>query len=153
MGGTPLHDPRNPLADGMRERPPIASGGDSAEPLRSSVTHHTLLGTVNELVSAELSPQGSLDIESADAFRQMSAHLLGLGIKQFYVDLGNLDYMDSTGLGSMLQLYREAKAKGGVMRIYNPTPPIQDIFTVTHLDKVLKIYRTRQEAFSEAGTA
>ena len=129
----------------------MASGGDSGEPIRSPVTHHTLLGTVNGLASAELRPQETLDIESADAFRQMSAHLLQLGVVQFYVDLGNLDYMDSTGLGSLLQLYREAKAKGGVLRIYNLTPPIQDIFTVTHLDKVLEIHRTREEAFSEAG--
>ncbi len=75
--------------------------------------------------------------------------MLDSGVTQFYVDLKNLQYIDSTGLGSLLNLYREAKARGGAMRIYNVTPPVESIFTVTHLDKVLEIYRTRQAALSE----
>lgn len=141
--------PQDPTSDEMPAGQSRALDGDSAESNASPVTRYRVLGTMNGLASAELSPQGALDIESADAFRRMSTRILDSGITQFYVDLGNLDYMDSTGLGSLLQLYREARARGGAMRIYNLTPAIQNIFTVTHLDKVLKIDRTRQEAFSE----
>jgi anti-sigma B factor antagonist len=64
--------------------------------------------------------------------------------------LGGLSYVDSTGLGSLLQLYREAKARGGALRVYNPTSAVQDIFDVTHLNKVLEIHETRQAALVRA---
>jgi anti-sigma B factor antagonist len=76
--------------------------------------------------------------------------MLGEGVAQFLVDLGGLDYIDSTGLGSLLHLYREAKAKGGALRLYNPPPAVQDIFDVTHLNKVLEVHETRQAAFARA---
>ncbi len=142
------HDPTpNEVPVGM----PVSDHGASTDPDGSaSITNHQLLGTVGGEDSAELAPTGALDIESAETFRQMVTHMLGEGVAQFLVDLGGLDYIDSTGLGSLLHLYREAKARGGTLRLYNPTPAVRDIFDVTHLNKVLEVHESRQAAFARA---
>ncbi len=114
------------------------------------VTHHRLLGQINGHASAELNPIGTLDIESADAFRQMFTQLLSSGVTRFFVGLGDLHYIDSTGLGSLVRLNREVKSRDGAIRFYSPTPPVRDILELTHLDKVLEIDETREAAFSDA---
>ena len=129
---------------------PRSSDRDFADSATSASTRHRLLGTINGRESAALKPAAALDIESADAFRQVFTHMLSEGIAQFFIDLGDLDYIDSTGLGSLLQLYRETKARGGVVRLYNPTPAVQDIFTLTRLDRVLEIDKTQEAAFARA---
>ena len=124
--------------------------GNLADPTEG-VARHQLLGQINGLASAELNPTGELTIESADAFREMFTQLLDSGITRFFVGLGNLHYIDSTGLGSLVRLNREVKARDGALRFYNPAPPVKDIFELTHLDKVLEIDETREAAFSAAG--
>ena len=102
------------------------------------------------LSSVELRPVGTLDIESADDFRQTFARALESGVTQLFVDLGEVSYIDSTGLGSLMQLYREAKSRGGKTWFYGMTPPVQEIFSLTRLDKIVALYGTRREAFAEA---
>ncbi len=124
--------------------------GNLADPAEG-IARHQLLGQMNGLASAELNPTGELTIVTADAFREMFTQLLDSGITQFFVGLGSLHYIDSTGLGSLVRLNREVKARDGALRFYNPAPPVRDIFELTHLDKVLELDETREAAFSEAG--
>ncbi|MEW6638443.1 MAG: STAS domain-containing protein [Actinomycetota bacterium] len=115
------------------------------------ITRHRMLGEIKGRESAELAPEGTLDIESADDFRGGFIRLLEAGIERFFVDLGGVDYIDSTGLGSLMQLYREARDRGGEVRFYNVTPAVRDIFSLTHLDKVITIDESREAAFAGAG--
>ncbi len=116
----------------------------------STVTRYQPLGSINGSEAAELSPSGVLDIVSTDAFRQNFTRLLDSGVVLFFVNLGDVEYIDSTGLGSLMQLYREAKGRGGAARFYNLAPTVREIFTLTHLDKVIKVDQSREAAFSEA---
>ena len=109
-----------------------------------------MLGSVGGLASAELRPIGTLDIESADEFRQGAVDLLGSGILGFFVDLSGVEYIDSTGLGTLMYLYREVKGRGGAVRFYGLTPAVLDVFKLTHLDKVVEIAPTRDEALARA---
>ena len=144
-------NPHGPAPNEVPAGTPGPADGPPTGPGRSvSITSHQLLGIVGGEDSAELTPTGALDIESAETFRQMVTHMLGEGVAQFLVDLGGLDYIDSTGLGSLLHLYREAKARGGTLRLYNPTPAVQDIFDVTHQNKLLEVHESRQAAFARA---
>jgi anti-anti-sigma factor len=144
-------NPHDPTPNEVPAGTPGSADGAPAGPGGPvGITSYQLLGTVGGVDSAELTPTGALDIESAETFRQMVTHMLGRGVAQFLVDLGGLDYIDSTGLGSLLHLYREAKARGGTLRLYNPTPAVQDIFDVTHRNKVLEVHESRQAAIARA---
>ena len=128
----------------------VASGDldrDQAGSAAPVAVPHRLLGEVDGLDSVELKPAGDLDIESAGDFRETAAWMLGSGIVQFFVNLAEVDYVDSTGLGSLMQLYREVKNRGGKTWFYEATPAITDIFSLTRLDRVIELHETRREVF------
>lgn len=123
---------------------------ERAEP-DAPITRHRALGEIGGRRSVELAPEGTLDIESADEFRGTFSRLLESGVERFFVDLGGVGYIDSTGLGSLMQLYREARERGGEVRFYNIAPAVRDIFSLTHLDKVITIDESREAALARAG--
>ncbi len=123
---------------------------ESADFTAPAVARHQVLGEVSGLASVELCPSGNLDIEVADDFKHTFVQMLESDIAQFFVNLGEVSYVDSSGLGSLMQLYRETKTRGGRTWFYGLTPPVQDIFSLTRLDKAIDLYETRQDAFAEA---
>lgn len=98
---------------------------------------------------AELVPEGELTIEAADAFRALVAELLADGVVLFLLDLSRVSYLDSTGLGALVHLLRQTKARGGGVVFYAVSPPVQELFQLTHLDKVLHLAPTREAAMAQ----
>ncbi len=96
--------------------------------------------------AAELVPLGELTIEAADAFRALVAELLAAGVTRFLLDLSQVSYLDSTGLGALVHLLRQARARGGGVAFYAVSPPVQELFALTHLDQVLQLAATREAA-------
>jgi anti-anti-sigma factor len=124
---------------------------DSTSSAASGLARYRPLGEIGGLVSVELHLTGKLDIESADDFRQEFAWILESGVTQFFVDLSGVSYVDSSGLGSLIRLDQETKSRGGKTWFYSLTPPVSEIFSLTHLDKVIELHGTRLEAFAVAG--
>lgn len=123
---------------------------NSTSSAASGLVRSRQLGEIGGLVSVELHLTGKLDIESADDFRQDFAWLLESGVTQFFVDLSRVSYVDSSGLGSLIRLDQETKSRGGKTWFYSLTPSVSEIFSLTHLDKVMELHRTRLEAFTVA---
>ena len=123
---------------------------NSTSSAASGLVRSRQLGEIGGLVSVELHLTGKLDIESADDFRQDFAWLLESGVTQFFVDLSRVSYVDSSGLGSLIRLDQETKSRGGKTWFYSLTPPVSEIFSLTHLDKVMELHGTRLEAFTVA---
>jgi anti-anti-sigma factor len=140
--GTEAPSPATPVPP---PAPPPA-GGDAAD----LVTRHQTLSTSHGIALAELSPAGALSIESADRFRGLCDELLAAGHSWFLFDLGNVEYLDSTGLAVLLRLSREARSRGGQVWFFNETPAVHSIFELTNLWKVLRIVAERGVALAEA---
>jgi anti-sigma B factor antagonist len=60
--------------------------------------------------------------------------------KLVIVDLSNVDYIDSSGLGTVLATYITAKAAGCTVRLVNLTPRIKDLLQLTRLASVFEGY-------------
>lgn len=62
------------------------------------------------------------------------------GSKQFVVDLSQVQYMDSSAMGMLLQL-REHAAKGGndAVVLANPTPGVADILRIANFEKLFTV--------------
>ncbi len=117
------------------------------------ITLHQILELPGRLELAELSPVGPLNIESADTFRVMFLEMLNRGVTRFLLNLKRVDYIDSTGLGALLQLHREAKARAGGLWLYNLAPAVRTIFEVTNLHKIVDLDWTREAALAQAEEA
>ena len=81
--------------------------------------------------------QGDLDINSNKEFKEKVNSVQG--IKKIIVNCENLSYIDSTGLGAFISIYKNIKEKGEKLVITGLKPHIKKIFLITDLDKVFEI--------------
>jgi len=61
---------------------------------------------------------------------------------QFVLDFSNITFMSSAGIGALTALSRDAKNKGGYLRLAALNRDMMQIIKVTKLDKLLAIYPT-----------
>lgn len=88
---------------------------------------------------------GDLDINTNKEFKEKVNSNLG-DVKKITVDCENLSYVDSTGLGAFISIYKTVKEKKEKdpsveerILIKNLKPRIKKIFLITDLDKVFTI--------------
>src|SRR5262249_41644983 len=55
------------------------------------------------------------------------------------LDLADVSYMDSAGLGVMVFAYEQSKSQGGSVRIHRPLAPVRELFQKTRFNQVLTI--------------
>lgn len=58
--------------------------------------------------------------------------------KRIILDLSNVDYMDSAGLGMIVRLWTSARKANCEFKVTNLTPRLKDLFTLTNLNSVLE---------------
>lgn len=87
----------------------------------------------------------SLDAESSKAFKQdMEAHM-GPGA-QVVLDLSNVAFVDSAGLGSILSCLRKLNAQDGDLKLSNMSAPVRSMFELVRMHRVVEIHNTREDA-------
>ena len=88
-----------------------------------------------ELLFVDL--QGDLDINSNKEFKEKVTSVQG--VKKIILNCENLSYIDSTGLGAFVSIYKNLKENGEKLVIKGLKPHIKKIFLITDLDKVFDI--------------
>ena len=80
------------------------------------------------------------DVDAATANR-LAARLhdvvAGQGNLSVVVDVGEMTFIDSQGLHALVQGWREARARGGVLRIERPSAATTRLLEITALDRLL----------------
>jgi anti-sigma B factor antagonist len=87
----------------------------------------------------EIHLEGELDVSSADKLKEYLHNLADEKILDMKINLENLDYIDSTGLGVMLGVLKKLKIDNKEIYILNPKNNVKKIFTITGLDKIFKM--------------
>ena len=65
--------------------------------------------------------------------------LLQQGHRKILLDLGNVSYVDSAGLGQLVQATVTASKNGGKLKLLNLTKRLNDLLVVTKLSTVFDI--------------
>jgi len=68
--------------------------------------------------------------------------------RQIVLSLGEVDYMDSSGLGTLVGLYTSARGMGGEIKLAGLTQRIKDVVQITKLGSIFEFYDTAEEAAS-----
>lgn len=85
-----------------------------------------------------LSLSGELDEMSANFTRNEMDNLMqDNAIKQIVIDLSELTFMDSTGIGILIGRYKKMKTKNIPIFICNPNNHIEKIFQMTGLYEIM----------------
>jgi anti-sigma B factor antagonist len=74
--------------------------------------------------------------------------LISEGHKNIILNLANLSYMDSTGLGEMVACHSTAAKNGAVVKLANTTNRMKDLLMITKLVTVFDAHDTEAQAVS-----
>lgn len=84
----------------------------------------------------------------ADAVRETVLSALSEGFKNIVVDLKDVSWVNSTGLGVLISSHITVTQNGGHLRLMRVSRRIESIFTVTRLDTVFLILDNEEEALA-----
>ncbi|MBT3318203.1 MAG: STAS domain-containing protein [Clostridia bacterium] len=87
---------------------------------------------------------GEVDIYNADSLKNELHSLIAEKSADIVLDCTNLKYIDSTGLGVLVNALKKVKETEKSIRIVNLKPYIAKIFTLTGLDKIFVIEVSEQ---------
>ena len=77
--------------------------------------------------------------EESAALRALIIDLLSRGHKQILLNLANVNYIDSSGLGNLVGAFSSVRKQGGELKLLNLTNKIQDVMQITRLYTVFDI--------------
>jgi anti-sigma B factor antagonist len=94
-------------------------------------------------------PEGRLDMAHAGAFREEVQKLLQTGPTRLVLDLGQVSFIDSSGLAALIRGLGLAREAGGDLRIACPTAQASAVLELSTLNQVLPVYSTVEEALAD----
>jgi len=105
---------------------------------------------INGVTVLELSGRVTLGDESGQ-LRAKIKEVLGQGKKRLVLDLGNVNYIDSAGLGTLVAGYTSAQNQGAGMKLANLTKRFREQLNITKLVTVFEVYGNVDEAKKSFG--
>ena len=85
----------------------------------------------------EFSLVGEVDISNAHYFRKQLETALAECKQNITIDLAELQYIDSTGLGVIIGIYGSVKKDGLSVKVLNPRENVKKLLVISGLDKIL----------------
>jgi anti-sigma B factor antagonist len=92
--------------------------------------------------------QGSLADEGNLQAKEAFLHLLNEKPQRIVVDLSQMDYISSSGIGLLVSVLRRCRQAGIWMGLASLRPEIFELFKLTRLNQVFEIFDTRAAALS-----
>ena len=86
-----------------------------------------------------LEPVGDLDLALCPELRETVFRAIDGGARHILFDLARTDFIDSSGLGLLLTIYKRVAPLGGTVRVERATPRVYKIFHLAGLDEILAI--------------
>jgi anti-sigma B factor antagonist len=91
---------------------------------------------------------GEIDMATAGALRQSVTDLLGGGFTHLVVDMRQVAFIDSTGLGVLVGARKKVLQLGGSLALVSDTPRLLRLFRITGIDQALPIHSSVEAAAS-----
>ena len=82
---------------------------------------------------------GGIYVEEAARIRESLTGYIQEGRNRFTIDLGGVDYIDSSGLGMLIAIHKMTMQKGGGIVITGLKGLVRELFVLTRLTKVFEI--------------
>ena len=79
-------------------------------------------------------------VDEVATFRIKINKLIEEGKKNFIFNFSQCDFIDSTGLGALVSIYKKCAEKDGSVKLKSLKPEVEKLFKLTRLDKVFEIY-------------
>jgi anti-sigma B factor antagonist len=101
-----------------------------------------------------VAPNGRIVLgEESTALREKVKSLLGAGKKRIVLDMSNVAYIDSAGLGILVAAHISAKNQGAALHLCNLGTKFHDVLQLTRLVTVFSVFDTEAEAIKSFETS
>lgn len=84
--------------------------------------------------------------EGDEVLRERISALLGQDRKKLLLNLANVPYIDSAGLGEVVRTYTTVSRQGGQLKLVNLTKRITDLLMITKLLTVFETFDVERDA-------
>ena len=86
--------------------------------------------------------------EGSSLVRQMVQDLVRNGQGKILLNLGDVDYIDSAGIGELVNAYTRVRDAGGELKLVNLTRRVHDILQIARLFTVFDVQSSEPSALS-----
>lgn len=87
-----------------------------------------------------------LDAHNSGELKNRMLSLFEEGKVNIVINLGEVRFIDSSGLGALVSGYKNASARNGNLKLCSLQPQVKSMFELTRLHRVFEIFPTTDEA-------
>lgn len=92
-----------------------------------------------------IEPAGLLDGTKATVLRKEIDEILANGANIVLIDLKEVTFIDSSGLGALVSALKSVRGNGGKLFLCSINAQVRMLFELTSMDRVFQIYANRDE--------
>lgn len=92
---------------------------------------------------------GEIDVATAPRLREQLIAMVNEQRYQLIVDLSDVDFIDSTGLGVLIGALKRVRSHDGDLQLICGDPRIVKVFEITGLDQIFVMHETVEAAVVE----
>jgi anti-sigma B factor antagonist len=93
-----------------------------------------------------LSIEGRLDITTASRLKEEILQRLETGARSIILNMAQVDFINSSGLGTLVSILKEVRSVGGRLVLSNLASYVEEIFEITQLSEIFEIFSAEVEA-------
>jgi anti-sigma B factor antagonist len=94
----------------------------------------------------------TLGADGSERLADKVRSVLQSGEKQVLLNLSGVAYIDSAGLGSLVNAYTTVKKQGGALKLVGVTKKLKDLLVITKLSTVFDSFDTEAAALESYGS-
>ena len=91
---------------------------------------------------------GDVDLRQSPMFHAALVEIVNERPRRLILDLSEVPYMDSSGVGTLVEIFRRVSAYKGKMILFGLNPRVRSVFEITKLDKFFTIVENRDQAIA-----
>ena len=89
--------------------------------------------------------------EESNALREKIKSLVAEGKKKIVLNMDNITFIDSAGLGTLVATFHSARSQGGTLKLANLGAKFKEVLQVTKLMTVFEVYDSEAAAIQSFG--
>lgn len=92
--------------------------------------------------------ENRLDAHNSGELKSQLLTLFEQGKNNLLVDLQEVRFVDSSGLGALVSGFKNASARSGSLKLCGLQPQVKSMFELTRLHRVFEIFASEQDALT-----
>ncbi|MER7495640.1 STAS domain-containing protein [Streptomyces pharetrae] len=98
--------------------------------------------------TAVVSVAGDVDLHTASSLREQALTVVAEGVPHLVLDLAEVDFVDSTGLSTLIRVLQATQAAGGSLRLADVPDRLIRMVTMTGISQLMPIHTTVADALA-----